>query len=208
MLFKFKKSKTEKMNIGVPPRPDTDADKKPLPPNPMEEAKRPETIRALLLPVGEPPVCVTIQNSYETNQKLVNGPVSSAFVDLATRDALIIMNDMAKLWKLPPNRYIFDGKDVLCGQAVIVAFDNDKHRVCDMSDELVAKYKAMFAKPITGQEAKVLDPIIEKHAKVTVSDLSGENEQKFSLDEVREGMGLDKNGNEIPKEQGSDNTTK
>lgn len=205
MFFKHRKSKTEEMNIGVPPCPGVSIDKTELPSNPMEETKRPETIRALLLPVGEPPVCVTIQNSYETNQKLVNGPVSSAFVDLATRDALIIMNDMAKLWKLPPNRYIFDGKDVLCGQAVIVAFDNDAHKVCNMTDELVAKYKTMFAKPITGQEAAVLDPIIEKHAKVTVSDLSGENEQKFSLDEVREGMGLDKNGNEIPKEQGSGN---
>lgn len=198
MLFKRKKHNKNGMDSGISQCPGVSIDKTMLHPNPMEETKQPETIRALLLPIGEPPVCVTIQNSYETNQKLVNGPVSSAFVDLKTRDALIIMNDMAKLWKLPPNRYIFDGKDVLCGQAVIVAFDYDTHKVCSMTDELVAKYKAMFAKPITSQEAKVLEPIIEKHAKLTVSDLSGENEQKFSLDEVREGMGLDKDGKEIP----------
>lgn len=178
MFFKHRKPKTEN-------KPND------MPPNPMEEAKRTETIRAILLPVGEPPVCITIPNSYETNKMLVNGPVSSNFIDLAKRDALLIMNDMAKLWGLPPNRYIFDGKDVLCGQAVIVGFDNETHRVCSMTDEQAERYKAMFAKPIVGKEAEVLNPIIEKHSKVTISDLSGENVQKFSLDDVRKGMGIE-----------------
>lgn len=178
MFFKHRKPKAEN-------KPND------MPPNPMEEAKRTETIRAILLPVGEPPVCITIPNSYETNKMLVNGPVSSNFIDLAKRDALLIMNDMAKLWGLPPNRYIFDGKDVLCGQAVIVGFDNETHRVCSMTDEQAERYKAMFAKPIVGKEAEVLNPIIEKHSKVTVSDLSGENVQKFSLDDVRKGMGIE-----------------
>lgn len=162
-----------------------------LPPYPLDEVKKLDTIRAILLPVGEPPVCITIPNSYETNQMLVNGPVSSNFIDLEKRDALIIMNDMAKLWKMPPNRYIFDGKDVLCGQAIIVGFNNETHRVCSMTDEQVERYKAMFAKPIDSKEAEVLDPIIEKHSKVTISDLSGENAQKFSLDDVRKEMGIE-----------------
>lgn len=162
-----------------------------LPPYPLDEVKKLDTIRAILLPIGEPPVCITIPNSYETNQMLVNGPVSSNFIDLAKRDALLIMNDMAKLWKMPPNRYIFDGKDVLCGQAIIVGFNNETHRVCSMTDEQVERYKAMFAKPIDSKEAEVLDPIIEKHSKVTISDLSGENVQKFSLDDVRKEMGIE-----------------
>ena len=60
-----------------------------------------------------------------------------------------------------------------------------------MTDEQAERYKAMFAKPIVGKEAEVLNPIIEKHSKVTISDLSGENVQKFSLDDVRKGMGIE-----------------
>lgn len=60
-----------------------------------------------------------------------------------------------------------------------------------MTDEQVERYKAMFAKPIDSKEAEVLDPIIEKHSKVTISDLSGENAQKFSLDDVRKEMGIE-----------------
>lgn len=177
MFFKNRKPETENKTVDMPP-------------NPTGETKKQDTIRAILLPVGETPVCITIPNVHEACRMLVNGPASSIFIDLAKRDALIIMNDMAKLWKLPPNRYIFDGKDVLCGQAVIVGFDSEAHKGCSLTDEQVERFKAMFAKPIGSTEAEILNPVIEKHSKMTISDLSGENAQKFSLEDVRKKMGI------------------
>lgn len=159
-----------------------------MPANPMQEAKKPETIRALLLPVGEPPVCIDIKNDNEIFRLYVNGPTSSDFIDMATRDALLIMNDLAKVWKLPLNRYIYDGKDILCGQAIVVGFDYETHRVCSLSDEAVKKYKKLFEMPIVGAEAEILGPIVEKTSKLTVVDQDSKKVATFTLDDMRKNL--------------------
>lgn len=181
MFFKRNKGQNEQ-------KPSDIYRKVEMPENPIRSAKKPETIRALLLPVGEPPVCIDIKNDNEIFRLYVNGPTSSDFIDMGTRDALLIMNDLAKVWKLPLNRYIYGGKDILCGQAIVVGFDYESHRVCSLSDEAVKKYKKLFEMPIVGAEAEILSPIVEKAAKLTVVDQDSKKVATFTLDDMRKNL--------------------
>lgn len=142
--------------------------------------KAQETIRILMLPVGEPPVVCTIEaheNTYDFKGSfdfLVNG--KSDLVYLCRDDGRIIFlgtNDIGKLIGLAPNRYIFDGRDVLVGQAFVVAkLENGSY--CDLTDKQIDRYKKQFAKFIDSKDAQIVQELLEKHAGIYIKDENGD----------------------------------
>lgn len=142
------------------------------------EDTRIETIRVVLLPIGELPVAITIpKNDYDFWNSLVGGTFSTLVPDYAHKDIIMVINDVGKLQKLPPNRYLFDGKDVLCGQAFLITNDKTNHTAVSLSNEQIAYCKQAYAKFIDSTTADVLNPIIEKHAGITLQEIDTDDEE-------------------------------
>lgn len=157
----------------------------------MPSLKAQKTIRILLLPIGEPPVVCTIEaheNTYDFKNSfdmLVNGSVELTYV---CRDngcfILLGTNNVGKLIGLAPNRFIFDGHDVLVGQGFIIAkLENGTY--CDLTDEQISRYKKQFAKIIDTKEEQIVKELLEKHAGIRIKDVDGKTIHNLKMEDMR-----------------------
>lgn len=185
-LFGRHKSKNEKAKQQTT-TPDGKMPEMPL----ASPLKAQKTIRILMLPIGEPPVVCTIE-AHENTQDfkssfdfLVNGKADLVY--LCRKDERIIFlgtNDIGKLIGLVPNRYIFDGHDVLVGQAFIVAkLENGTY--CDLTDEEIGQYKKQYGKFIDPKDAQMVQGLLEKYAGIRIKDENGSVVHSFKIDDMR-----------------------
>lgn len=189
-MFPFFSTRSKQKGNEAEPQATTDNKAFPVPPLETQE-----TIRILMLPVGEPPVVCTIEahenpwdfkNSFDF---LVNGRADLVYL-CHDKDRIIFLgtNDVGKLIGLAPNRYICDGHDVLVGQAFVVAkLENGTY--CDLTDEEIEQYKKQFAKFIAPKEAQVARELVEEHASIRVTDEDGKVIHSLKMNDMRSILG-------------------
>lgn len=111
-------------------------------------------IKVLKVEPNKIPYVDTIPDSYDAFKSYLNGYIEYLHLD---NNTLIICNEEAKLIGLEPNRYIFDGLDVICGNFLIVG-DDGIGGECSLTNRQIKKWSAYFKDtPIIDQDKINID---------------------------------------------------
>ena len=98
-----------------------------------------EKIRCILVKVFEQPKVVEIENNLSTLQKYVGGLID--IVELEN-DVDIIINDEGKLLGLSPNLVLYEFRDIIVGDFLVVGQKNGE--TISLSEEKIEKYMKRF----------------------------------------------------------------
>ena len=107
-------------------------------------------IRVLSLQPGEKPARAELVNTLEVMQQFVGGLIECIPLDADPddgREILLVANDEGKLMGLAPNRWLWDGLDLLAEPAFIAAGDSEGN-ICSLSDVQMERYSQQFAQPV------------------------------------------------------------
>ena len=142
-------------------------------------------ITALLVPVGEPPKEITIQNELNALQKAVKGYIEFYPV---TSGINIICNEEGKINGMDGNRLV--GKEIICGDFLIVG-DNGMGETISLTPAQIKLCKEQFKTPIEFSREQ-----IENNLVIHVSDM--DDPRSF----------IDTRPTPMPKKYGSKNKSK
>lgn len=95
----------------------------------------PDKIKVIVAEPNKEPCVKEIYNSLRAKQKLVGGLIQcvpSFFDSKDTYDFMV--NEEGKKDDLPPNRYIFDKQDIVCGNLVLIKADNNSGEFISLED--------------------------------------------------------------------------
>lgn len=106
-----------------------------------------EKIRVLALLPTEYAKTVTLDNILEAIQQFVGGLIECIPMDDPDADIVLVCNNEGKMLQLPPNRWLWDGQDLLGGPAFIAAGDEEGN-LRSLSDAMLEKYTNLFKEPI------------------------------------------------------------
>lgn len=124
----------------------------------IEESKRFEKIKILVVEPNSKPYVAIIDNNLETLQSMVGGNIELIYL---SKSAEIICNEEGKIHNLKANRRI--GNDIIAGRFIIVGNDGGE-QFTSLSREDINKYMEQYLEPeqITQEElqSKMLYEII------------------------------------------------
>ena len=98
-----------------------------------------EKIRCILVKVFEQPKVIEIEHNLSTLQKYVGGLID--IVELEN-DVDIIINDEGKLLGLSPNLVLYEFRDIIVGDFLVVGQENGE--TIYLSEEKIKKYMERF----------------------------------------------------------------
>ena len=98
-----------------------------------------EKIRCILVKVFEQPKVIEIEHNLSTLQKYVGGLID--IVELEN-DVDIIINDEGKLLGLSPNLVLYEFRDIIVGDFLVVGQKNGE--TISLSEEKIEKYMKRF----------------------------------------------------------------
>lgn len=98
-----------------------------------------EKIRCILVKVFEQPKVVEIENNLSTLQKYVGGLIDIVEIE---EDVDIIINDEGKLLGLSPNLVLYEFRDIIVGDFLVVGQKNGE--TISLSEEKIEKYMKRF----------------------------------------------------------------
>ena len=96
-------------------------------------------IRCILVKVFEQPKGVEIENNLSTLQKYVGGLIDIVEIE---EDVDIIINDEGKLLSLSPNLVLYEFRDIIVGDFLVVGQKNGE--TISLSEEKIEKYMKRF----------------------------------------------------------------
>ena len=104
-------------------------------------------MKGLIVFPGCKPKEIALDGSLEALQSAVDGYIEPIYP--FDDEIAIICNEEGKIRGMIPNRALYDEDgevvDIICGTFLVVGVGIDNF--CDLSDELMVKYKERFAKP-------------------------------------------------------------
>ena len=98
-----------------------------------------EKIRCILVKVFEQPKVIEIENNLSTLQKYVGGLIDIVEIE---EDVDIIINDEGKLLGLSPNLVLYEFRDIIVGDFLVVGQKNGE--TISLSEEKIEKYMKRF----------------------------------------------------------------
>ena len=98
-----------------------------------------EKIRCILVKVFEQPKVVEIENNLSTLQNYVGGLIDIVEIE---EDVDIIINDEGKLLGLSPNLVLYEFRDIIVGDFLVVGQKNGE--TISLSEEKIEKYMKRF----------------------------------------------------------------
>ena len=96
-------------------------------------------IRCILVKVFEQPKVIEIENNLSTLQKYVGGLIDIVEIE---EDVDIIINDEGKLLGLSPNLVLYEFRDIIVGDFLVVGQKNGE--TISLSEEKIEKYMKRF----------------------------------------------------------------
>lgn len=104
-------------------------------------------MKGLIVFPGCKPKEIALDGSLEALQSAVGGYIEPVYP--FEDEVAIICNEEGKIRMMIPNRALYDEDgnvvDIICGTFLVVGLGIDNF--CDLSEELMAKYKERFARP-------------------------------------------------------------
>ena len=98
-----------------------------------------EKLRCILVKVFEQPKVIEIENNLSTLQKYVGGLIDIVEIE---EDVDIIINDEGKLLGLSPNLVLYEFRDIIVGDFLVVGQENGE--TISLSEEKIEKYMKRF----------------------------------------------------------------
>ena len=96
-------------------------------------------IRCILVKVLEQPKVIEIEHNLSTLQKYVGGTIDIVEIE---EDVDIIINDEGKLLGLSPNLVLYEFRDIIVGDFLVVGQKNGE--TISLSEEKIEKYMKRF----------------------------------------------------------------
>ena len=98
-----------------------------------------EKLRCILVKVFEQPKVIEIEHNLSTLQNYVGGLIDIVEIE---EDVVIIINDEGKLLGLSPNLVLYEFRDIIVGDFLVVGQKNGE--TISLSEEKIEKYMKRF----------------------------------------------------------------
>ena len=98
-----------------------------------------EKLRCILVKVLEQPKVIEIEHNLSTLQNYVGGLIDIVEIE---EDVVIIINDEGKLLGLSPNLVLYEFRDIIVGDFLVVGQKNGE--TISLSEEKIEKYMKRF----------------------------------------------------------------
>ena len=96
-------------------------------------------MKVIYCKIGQAPKILEIDGTLESMQSLVGGYIETFPYEYSPM--ALVMNEEGKLQKLPPHRFIANGRDIICGDFFVAAFgknEDGEDDIVGLADEQVA----------------------------------------------------------------------